>query len=217
MSLINLKGENFTDLKDILQIVVLCFLRMKVSHNKIGAEKVQNTCMFLHQNVSAINAHEKNEAGLQKIVSTLDAATMEAAESESIQDVKTFNQVLKFDTNKHVKYFPGLWKGATLMAPVDPTYSKKAEEAKEIMFTTLQSGLPSLTMHEIFDNINLLWDGILSENFIFNTLYMKAYDELEKYFRKMLNCVQDKIIKLRRTKEPKLNKADEERVDELCK
>ena len=139
------------------------------------------------------------------------ACIKEAAETESIHNIRTFNQVLKFDTSKHVKYFPGLWKGDTPMAPVNPSYSKKAEESKNIMFTTLKSDLPSLTLCEIFDNIDLLWDGILSENFIFNfknSLCIKAYDGLEKQFQKILSSVQKRIIAVRRSKETKLNKEE---------
>ena len=96
-----------------------------------------------------------------------------------------------------MKYFPGLWKGDTPMAPVNPSYSRKAEESKNIMLTTLQSDLPSLTLSEIFDNIDVLWDGILSENFILNfknSLCIKAYDGLEKQFQNFLKVFLKTII-----------------------
>ena len=41
-----------------------------------------------------------------KLVTILDEATKEAAETENMQQIRTFNQVLKFDINRHVKYFP---------------------------------------------------------------------------------------------------------------
>ena len=49
-----------------------------------------------------------------------------------------------------------------------------------------------------------LWDGILSQHFIFNfknSLFINAYDALEKEFRKISNSVQDFLTKLRGQKE----------------
>ena len=96
-------------------------------------------------------------------------------------------------------YFPGLWKGDPPMAPVNPTYCKKAEEAKLIMLKALQSGLPSLQLNEIFYKIDELWNGVLTENFIFNFkngMYIKAYDALETELSKLSNSFQDSMSKI---------------------
>ena len=108
-----------SDLKDVLQIVILSFLRMKISHEALFSDKVKNSCLFIHQNVEDVNAGAKMKTGLQRLESTLDETTREAAETEKIQHIRTFNQVLEFDSNENVLYFPGLWNGQPPMAPVN--------------------------------------------------------------------------------------------------
>ena len=85
ITLINLKGENISEMKDILQIVILAFLRMKLgrSGENHNSKRSLNGCMFLHQNVSAVNAGQKMQEGLQKLQKTLDIATREVAETEN--------------------------------------------------------------------------------------------------------------------------------------
>ena len=115
-------------------------------------------------------------------------------------------------------YFPGLLNGRPPMAPVDPGYSTKALEARRKMLDTVQSGLPSLRFNEIFNNLDDLWESIISENFIFNfknSRYIKAYDSLEKEFKKIIYSFQVKINELRRQKEKELSK-NEEDASELC-
>uniref|UniRef100_UPI0009B2EA05 interferon-induced very large GTPase 1-like n=1 Tax=Monopterus albus TaxID=43700 RepID=UPI0009B2EA05 len=53
ITIINIAMENSTEMKDILQIVVHAFLRMK----EVGKKP---KCQFVHQNVSDVSAHEKN-------------------------------------------------------------------------------------------------------------------------------------------------------------
>ncbi|KAI2644728.1 Interferon-induced very large GTPase 1 [Labeo rohita] len=53
LTLINIFGENPSEMQDILQIVVQAFLRMK----KV---KLNPSCMFVHQNVSDVTAIEKH-------------------------------------------------------------------------------------------------------------------------------------------------------------
>ncbi|XP_067226568.1 interferon-induced very large GTPase 1-like [Chanodichthys erythropterus] len=56
LTLINIFGENPSEMQDILQIVVQAFLRMK----KV---KLNPSCVFVHQNVSDVTAGEKNLEG----------------------------------------------------------------------------------------------------------------------------------------------------------
>ena len=171
ITLINLKGENISEMKDILQIVILAFLRMKLgrSNENPNSKSNLNGCMFLHQNVAAVNAGEKMQEGLQKLQKTLDIATREVAETENELSIRTFTQVLNFDPEEHVLYFPSLWKGDPPMAPVNSGYSKKAGIAKEVMQMDLKGKeKPCLNFNQIFNNIDTLWKGILAENFVFN-------------------------------------------------
>ena len=206
VSLINLKGENISEMKDIIQIVVLAMLRMKMS-------SVTNSCMFIHQNVSAVNAAEKMQEGLQRLLDTLDLATKEAAQTENIHSITNFGQVLNFDTEKHVKYFPSLWKGDPPMAPVNVGYSENSAVTREAMLTELvDRKTPSLDLNNMFHKVDALWKGILTENFVFNfknSLYIKAYDSLEKNYKEVTHNIQTNITEWRQSKEPIINKLEE--------
>ena len=210
ITLINLKGENISEMKDILQIVVLAFLRMKLGRsNKDSKGKSNlNGCMFLHQNVSAVNAGDKMQEGLQKLQKTLDIATREVAETENELSIRTFTQVLNFDPEEHVLYFPSLWKGDPPMAPVNPGYSEKAGIAKEVTQRDLmRKEKPCLNFNQIFDNIETLWKGILAENFVFNfknNEYIKAYDSLEKKYKELVFEIEEHILEWRRRRGPEV-------------
>lgn len=217
MSLINLKGENIAELKDVLQIVVLAFLRMNVSRgqNLESSKKNIPGCMFLHQNVAAVNAKDKMQEGLQKLVGTLDLATKEAAETEKIPYMTTFDQVIFFETanDKHVVYFPGLWKGDPPMAPVNPGYSKQSDITRTLMeehLTSRRWGCREVM--DIFDQIYLLWNGILTENFVFNfknSLCINAYDHLERKFKELTNHLKKIYDEWRSIKEVEVKKLEE--------
>lgn len=210
ITLINLKGENISEMKDILQIVILAFLRMKLgrSNENPNSKSNLNGCMFLHQNVSAVNAGEKMQEGLQKLQKTLDIATREVAETENQLSIRTFTQVLNFDPEEHVLYFPSLWKGDPPMAPVNPGYSEKAGIAKEVTQMDLKrKEKPCLNFNQIFENIDTLWKGILAENFVFNfknNEYIKAYDSLEKKYKELIFEIQEYVLEWRRKRGPEV-------------
>ena len=58
-----------------------------------------------------------------------------------------------------------------------------------------------------------------NRNFIFNFkngMHIKAYDSVEKEFRKLSNTFQDSMSKVRRDKETKLIKKEDQDVREPC-
>ncbi|KAL0159717.1 hypothetical protein M9458_043442 [Cirrhinus mrigala] len=75
LTLINIFGENPSELQDILQIVVQAFMRMK----KVN---LSPSCVFVHQNVSDVTAGEKNMEGRRRLQHTLDEMTKLAAKDE---------------------------------------------------------------------------------------------------------------------------------------
>ncbi|KAK7901609.1 hypothetical protein WMY93_018378 [Mugilogobius chulae] len=101
MTLVNIFGENLSEMQDVLQIVVQAFMRMK----KV---KLSPSCVFVHQNVSDVSAVEKNMDGKRKLLDKLDKMTQLAATeevslggnssmappnqgySESVQDLRKF-------------------------------------------------------------------------------------------------------------------------------
>lgn len=52
LTLINIFGENPSEMQDILQIVVQAFLRMK-------QVKISPSCLFVHQNVGEVTAKDQ--------------------------------------------------------------------------------------------------------------------------------------------------------------
>ncbi|CAG2212052.1 unnamed protein product [Mytilus edulis] len=128
ITIVNIKGENTAEMKDVLQIAVHAFLRLKLTNEKLN---LKQTCVFVHQNVPASDANDKMMQGRQKFVEVLDEMTREAAEQEKIADIQSFNQVIDFDSEKNVWYFSDLWHGDPPMAPANPGYSESVSKMKE--------------------------------------------------------------------------------------
>ncbi|CAG2192340.1 Interferon-induced very large GTPase 1 [Mytilus edulis] len=116
VTIVNIKGENTAEMKDVLQIAVHAFLRLKLANEKLN---MKQTCVFVHQNVPASDANDKMMQGRQKFVEVLDEMTREAAEQENVADIQSFNQVIDFDSEKNVWYFSDLWHGDPPMAPAN--------------------------------------------------------------------------------------------------
>ena len=189
MTLINIYGEVTGDMDDILQTSVHAFLRM----SKV---KIYPSCKFVHQNAGAnINC----EVGRAHLTEKLNKFTAAAAKEETKVNIKFFKDVITFNDQEDIHYFPGLWRGDPPMAPVNEGYSRAAQELKhQIVSIVLEKGdKRSLTLHEkvagklsLFEfrtRVNDLWQGLLKENFVFsfrNTLEISAYNALETAYNK---------------------------------
>ncbi|KAK7884536.1 hypothetical protein WMY93_027659, partial [Mugilogobius chulae] len=75
MTLVNIFGENPSEMQDVLQIVVQAFMRMK-------EVKLSPSCVFVHQNVTDVGAAEKNMDGKRKLQEKLDQMVQLAAKEE---------------------------------------------------------------------------------------------------------------------------------------
>ncbi|XP_063447943.1 interferon-induced very large GTPase 1-like [Mytilus trossulus] len=181
ITIVNVKGENATEIKDVLQIAVHAFLRLKLTNEKLNLKK---TCVFVHQNVSASDANDRMMQGRQKIVEVLDEMTKEAAEQENIADIQSFNQVINFDSEKNVWYFSDLWHGNPPMAPTNPGYSESVSTVKDSILYKLTLGRDTyLTITDTISRIEDLWNGILKDDFVFsfrNSLELKAYNSMDQ-------------------------------------
>ncbi|XDV11684.1 hypothetical protein PO909_000549 [Leuciscus waleckii] len=122
LTLINIFGENPSEMQDVLRIVVQAFLRMK----KVN---MSPSCVFVHQNVSDIKAGEKNMEGRRRLQETLDDMTKLAAKEE-VCDAESFSDVIRFDVQNDVKYFAQLWEGSPPMAPPNPNYSERPKRSE---------------------------------------------------------------------------------------
>lgn len=186
ITIVNIKGENTSEIKDILQIAVHAFLRLKLVNKRLN---LKQGCVFVHQNVPATDANDKMMHGRQKLVEQLDEMTKEAAEQERITSITTFDQVIEFDCEKNVWYFSDLWVGDPPMAPTNPGYSNSAACVKQAVLTQIvPSRKTFLTLTNTIIRIQDLWKGILRDDFVYgfrNSLEMKAYSSMEKRYQEI--------------------------------
>ncbi|XP_062387315.1 interferon-induced very large GTPase 1-like [Sardina pilchardus] len=192
MTLINIFGENPSEMQDILQIVVQAFLRMK-------QVKLNPRCIFVHQNVTDVTAGEenKNMERRRRLQEKLDEMAKLAAEEE-VCDAECFSDVIAFDILKDVKYFAQLWEGSPPMAPLNPSYSENIQELKETILT-YASESKSLTLIEFKYRLRDLWNALLKENFVFifkNNLEITAYRALEDKYCKWTWNLRSEMLKI---------------------
>ncbi|KAK7175521.1 hypothetical protein R3I93_002438 [Phoxinus phoxinus] len=178
LTLINIFGENPSEMQDILQIVVQVLMRMK----KV---RLNPSCVFVHQNVSDVTAGEKNKEGRRRLQETLDEMTKLAAEEE-VYDAEYFSDVIRFDARNDVKYFAHLWEGNPPMAPPNPNYCENIQELKETIMSHAEKSDKIMLTH-LKDRIKDIWEALLKEQFVFsfrNSLEISAYRKLETEYSK---------------------------------
>ena len=184
ITIINIAMENSTEMKDILQIVVHAFLRMK----EVG----RKPCLqFVHQNVPDVSANDKNTRDRMFLLELLNEMTQAAAKMEKKGNNKTFTDVMEYNPEKNTWYIPGLWHGNPPMAPVNVGYSESVSLFKRSViekFKEQKSGNTSAhTIIEFLEWTKSLWTAVKYENFIFsfrNSLVAEAYAELCTEFNK---------------------------------
>ncbi|XP_077058462.1 interferon-induced very large GTPase 1-like [Siphateles boraxobius] len=206
LTLINIFGENPSEMQDILQIVVQAFLRMKVV-------KLNPSCVFVHQNVSDVTAGEKNEEGRRRLLQTLDKMTKLAAKDE-VCDAECFSDVIKFDVQNDVKYFAHLWEGNPPMAPPNPNYCENIQELKRTIMSHASKSHGTMLI-DLKDRIKDLWEALLNERFVFsfrNSLEISAYRKLETKYSKWSWRLRSAMMEI----ENKLhNKIENEAIHEV--
>ncbi|XP_063049201.1 interferon-induced very large GTPase 1-like [Engraulis encrasicolus] len=175
ITMINVGLENITEMKDVLQIAVHAFLRMK----EVGKKP---RCVFVHQNVSDMSAHDKNMRDRNKLVEQLNEMTQTAAKMEKKEANTKFTDVMKYDLDKDCYYIPGLWHGTPPMAPVSHGYSEAVYELKKSLIHLLKHDNTQCNYAiEFLKLANSLWNAVKFENFIFNfknSLAADAYLDL---------------------------------------
>ncbi|XP_071334006.1 up-regulator of cell proliferation-like [Trachinotus anak] len=181
ITIINIAMENLTEMKDILQIVVHAFLRMK----EVGKKP---KCQFVHQNVSDVSAHEKNLRDRKLLLQQLNEMTQAAAKMEKKEENKSFTDVMEYSPDTGNWYIPGLWNGNPPMAPVNAGYSEAVYELKKNIIQILGNCQSSDNDILAFERwMSSLWNAVKHENFIFsfrNSLVADAYMRLCTEFNK---------------------------------
>ncbi|XP_060782348.1 interferon-induced very large GTPase 1-like [Neoarius graeffei] len=181
ITIINIAMENSTEMKDILQIVVHAFLRMK----EVGKKPM---CAFVHQNVADVSAHDKNMRDRKLLLEQLNEMTEAAAKMENKEDYKKFTDIMEYDPETGNWYIPGLWHGNPPMAPVNAGYSEAVYDFKKNMIDILvKKKISTNNITEFLEWTKSLWNAVKYENFIFsfrNSLVADAYMKLCTEFHK---------------------------------
>ncbi|XP_060730744.1 interferon-induced very large GTPase 1-like isoform X1 [Tachysurus vachellii] len=181
ITIINIAMENSTEMKDILQIVVHAFLRMK----EVGKKPM---CAFVHQNVADVSAHDKNMRDRKLLLEQLNEMTEAAAKMENKELYKKFTDVMEYDPETGNWYIPGLWHGNPPMAPVNAGYSEAVYDFKKNITNILvNKKISTNNIEEFLEWTKSLWNAVKFENFIFsfrNSLVADAYMKLCTEFHK---------------------------------
>lgn len=182
VTIVNISIDKKSDMKDILQIVVHAFLRMKEIRKK-------PSCLFVHQNVSNLSAHDQNVRD-ELLMEELDIMTRKAAKMENKTDVTKFSDIMDYDIKNHNWYIPNLWHGVPPMASISTEYSIKVSEFKSHLLTVVKQKAYSDCHHirNFIEWIQDLWDKVKYEKFLFEcktNIGATEYDTLWKQFSKL--------------------------------
>uniref|UniRef100_W5K7E3 Upregulator of cell proliferation n=1 Tax=Astyanax mexicanus TaxID=7994 RepID=W5K7E3_ASTMX len=181
VTIINIAMENSTDMKDILQIVVHAFIRMK----EVGKK---HKCFFVHQNISDVSAHAKNIRDRTLLLDQLNEMTELAAKMEDNDQITKFTDVMEYNVETSNWYIPGLWHGNPPMASVNAGYSEAVSELKKTIVNGLGKCKGSQnTILDFIEWTRRLWSSVKFENFIFsfrNSLVADAYRKICVEFNK---------------------------------
>ncbi|ROL49831.1 Interferon-induced very large GTPase 1 [Anabarilius grahami] len=206
LTLINIFGENLSEMQDILQIVVQAFLRMK----KV---RLNPSCVFVHQNVSDVTAGEKNMEGRRRLQEKLDEMVKLAAKEE-VYDAECFSDVIRFDVQNDVKYFTQLWEGSPPMAPPNPNYCDNIQELKESIVSHASKS-NGMTLTHLKARVKDLWEALLNERFVFsfrNSQEISAYRKLETKYSKWSWSLRSAMME---TEKKLHNKIENETIHEV--
>ncbi|XP_037988001.1 interferon-induced very large GTPase 1-like [Motacilla alba alba] len=209
LTVINIFGENPSEMQDVLQIAVQAFLRMK----KVN---LSPSCLFVHQNVGEATAKEQNMEGQRRLQGKLDEMAVVAAQQEFC-DVSSFSDVIGFDVNTHIHYFAHLWEGNPPMAPPNPTYSQNVQQLKSkiLQAAKKESQRSILRLSSLKDRIGDLWNALLNENFVFsfkNSLEIAVYRRLESAFSQWTWRLRNHILDVQMRLDNKIRNGDWQNV-----
>uniref|UniRef100_A0A3Q4ABT7 VLIG-type G domain-containing protein n=1 Tax=Mola mola TaxID=94237 RepID=A0A3Q4ABT7_MOLML len=208
ITIINIAMENATEMKDVLQIAVHAFLRMK----QIGKKPV---CHFVHQNVAGVSAHDKMMTERKHLLDQLNEMTQIAAEMERQSLIQAFTDMLDYDIEQNNWNIPGLWHGTPPMAQVSTGYSGDvARFKKNLLEMAKTKRTDSLSqIPEFLEWITSLWKAVKYENFIFsfrNTLVANTYNNLCKEFSQWEWEFRKEILSWEKEAELEISNADSE-------
>ncbi len=206
LTMINIFGENPSEMQDILQIVVQAFMRMK----KV---KLNPSCVFVHQNVADVTADKNTMEGRRRLQEKLDEMTKLAAEDE-VCEAEHFSDIIRFDVQNDVKYFAQLWEGSPPMAPSNPSYCENVQDLKETLLSHVSKS-NGMMLTDIKSHITNLWEALQKEGFVFsfkNALEIAAYRKLETEYSKWTWSLRRAMLEIENTLHTKI---ENEKINEV--
>ncbi|XP_052812144.1 interferon-induced very large GTPase 1-like isoform X2 [Mya arenaria] len=184
VSIMTVNGENSAELTDIIQIVVHSSLRLKTANSRIV---LGHKCLFVHNNVEE-QSEEQMQKGYVEFRKIMDTVATEAAQSEGLGHISSFNDIMQFEERRPFKALPNIWHGESEIRIFNSKYSKRVAEIKSNI--TLSLGQDKYkSFGDISEFASVIWDGVISESFVFsfrNNLEIKLYCCIEKEIHEML-------------------------------
>ncbi|XP_063045699.1 interferon-induced very large GTPase 1-like [Engraulis encrasicolus] len=170
----NIAMENFTEMKDVLQIGIHAFLAMKEVGKRLR-------CLFVHQNVADVSAHRVNMKDRKIMLEQLNEMTQAACRMENKDNDRMFTDVMMYDPETDSFYVPGLWQGTTPMAPVNVGYCEAVYELKQHVISILKECETSRsTVKDFHEWTESLWKAVKFEKFMFNFRHSFVADAYSK-------------------------------------
>ena len=122
-----------------------------------------------------------------------------AAKEEGLElQYSSFKHVIHYHEENSVTYFPGLWYGNPPMAPVNPKYSMRARELKNILIDSIGHH-HTIRFSRFISYLETFWNAILRKNFIFsfkNTLELSVFSILDNQRCKWFWMFRKEVITL---------------------
>ena len=194
LTLMNVMGEGTSEMNDVLQIVVHALLRMKMVYKKVHKER---SCMFIHQNVNAVDAKEKLMLDRHRMIESLDKGTKEAAKIEGTDGIQNFKDVISFDADRHVRYFSNPQNIVGTVGSANAEYHRNIQEVKSYILNDLiKDDQKTFDFKDLSLNIQDMWKGILQDNFVFSfrsSIVAKAYKYLETRFCDLMSNLHNRV------------------------
>ena len=172
LTIVNISMESTVEVRNILQITVLALIRMQLTFSK-------PKCIFVHQNVVDIMASLNLQETRESLVAFLNENTRSAAIYKHQTDKLTnFNDVIEFDPNRDVWYFPGYQEGTQAMSWVSENYSKQAQKLRQyILESNCGERQRFQTVGEWALKLENIWICVLKEDFVFHYKNVKEIND----------------------------------------
>ena len=158
--IVNLFGEDQAKFKDILQITILALMKMQLT----SAKPVK--CVFVHQNVTDINASENLSVGKEQLIKLLDNTTVHAAKLEGFPDYTKFADVIDYNVHLDTYYIPGLYSSNPPMSVVSSDYSARCETLKRKITQEYCRNIKFQSVSTWTQKLKDIWNSLLSQKFI---------------------------------------------------